>query len=174
MLEINKYSDLNDEQKSYIILGLALKKEFAEIKQNFERLFEAKIKGEVLINIDKKFKDKIDELAEKELNDINRSPLAHSRIRLEFIYKGLQEASSPKPVRSIRTGEREYETIYEIDHAAIAKYLSLAQNEEIFAKKLYFEILKNRDIIGSDKPKSGFKPIQINSGLTWDEISVDS
>lgn len=174
MDNIDKYSNLNKEETQFILMAFALKKPVVEIKIDFQKLFEKTLKGEVLIQFAGRYSDEIKALSKVEMENIGKVPITHSRIRMEFIYKGLQEASTPKAVRSIRVGPTEYEVTYEVDHAAIAKYLQLAQQEDFLHKKLYYEILKNKEILGETKPQSGFKPIELDSGLNWDESELKS
>lgn len=166
MKEITHSSHLGPEEKAFIFLYSALKHPLTEIKTDFEKFFESKIDGKIIINVQEKFKKEIAEKSKEELNDIGRVPIAHARIRMEFIYKGLQLASTPKVVSSQRISATEWMPVYDVDHTSIIKYLQLAFNEEITSKKLYYEILKNKDLLGESRPESGFKPVEVNTGLT--------
>ncbi len=149
---------------SFIIERLALHWDLIRLKEYYQQYFEEKIDPEAILEIRNKFSEKIKEQELIELKDISRRALSHPAIRLDYIYLGLEHALKPKPVKSVKVAENEYEIIYDIDHSAVAKYLDLAQKEEYAAKRLLVEILKN-DIDDSAPRKSSFEPIKIEDGF---------
>lgn len=173
MNEISKSDGLSPEQKAFLFLKLALKSPYTEIKQEFEQFFESKINGDVIIALKARFKDEIDLISETELNSLDGNPLCHPRVRLDIIYKCLQEAMTPKATGSYREGpigSEEYKIEKDINHTAIKNYLDLAQKEEYLSKKLLLEYMKAKeDGLTLDKPKTGFKPIKVNANLIWDD-----
>lgn len=151
-------SPLSPDKTSIIIEKLALKWDLIRIKEYCQQLFEEKIAGESIVKIRALFKEKIKEQELLELKDISRRALSHPAIRLDYIEMGLNHALKPRPVRSVKVGENEYDVTYDIDHQAVKNYLDLAQKEEYSAKRLLVDILKN-DV---DSPQqSSFEPVEI-------------
>jgi hypothetical protein len=162
---------LNEERKVYLVKQLALKEPLHRIKDTYKRLFESPITGEELIAFELSNKDLIEKVARKELNDIKREPLAHSRIRLRHLNEALQYAMTPRATKSVPVraeGKQiEYEVVYEPDYAAITNIIKVAQNEEFFVKKMLLEIIKNRlsgDELG-ENGESGFSVFEVDNGL---------
>lgn len=133
-------------------------------------MFEEKLEGETIYLIKKDNPSKIAVKAKEVLTDLKRRALAHAAIRLDYIEQGLMDAASPKPIRSVRVGEMEYEVVYGVDHAAIAKYIQLARAEEYEAKKLLLDMFKNDLVVGKE---SAFKPVEIDDGLVYEEETVE-
>lgn len=147
----------------FVIKALALKTPYPKIKQDFHIFFEEKITGEEIMAIEDKYKEEIEEEAEQELNNIRKNPLAHSRIRLDILNRAMEYALKPQGVRSIKVGDNEYETIMDINHQAIAKYVQLSRDEEYLAKRLLLEKIKlDLDIHNA----TGFEPVEIDTGFT--------
>lgn len=162
---------LNEQQTAYLVKQLALKEPLHKVKDTFNRLFEAKLIGEELINFEIDKKDLIEKVAQKELNDIKREPLAHSRVRLRALNDALQYAMTPRATKSVPVraeGKQiEYEVVYEPDYTAITNIVKAAQNEEFFIKKLFLEIVKNRlteEELGGNG-QSGFDVFVVDTGL---------
>lgn len=159
---------INDQRKAFLIKYLALKTPYPKIRQDYQKFFETSITGEEIMDIESKYSSYIEEVAKKELIDIRKNALAHPRIRLEFIYQGLTDAATPKPIRSIRVGETEYETVLGVDHQAIINYLKLAHMEEYSAKKLLLDKIKmDIEIVRED---SGFIPVEVDTGFYTEDI----
>jgi hypothetical protein len=159
--------ELNDERKAYLIERLAFRDPLPQIKQDYEKLFMDKVSGEDLMRFRNVNKSLISKVADRELNNIRMEALAHTRIRLRILHNAIQEASIPKPVRSVpaRSDGKvvEYEVSYEQNYNAISSLVKVAQNEEFFNKKLFLEI-KKMQLSPGDVPsisQSGFSVIPI-------------
>lgn len=176
MDELTHYGHLSDEHRAFVFMKLALKCPYNEIKQEFEQFFETKLDGRVIINLQAKFKDEIKSISEQELNNLDGVPISHSRVRLEIIYKGLLYAMKERTVGNYKEGKlghEEWIVEKDINHTAIKNYLQLAQNEEFLSKKLLLEYMKAKELgVAVDKPKTSFKPIQVNANLVWDEAEA--
>lgn len=155
----------SEPKLAWVIKQLASFTPTTKIRSEYRHLFEEDLKGEDILKIEYMYKDVIKEVSKEELRNFSKRRLAHSAIRLDIINQGLQDASTPRAVRSVRTGENEYEVIYESDHMAVAKYLKLAQDEEFFAKKLYLEVIK-AGLDDTQKEKtSSYEVIDIEDGF---------
>lgn len=156
---------LSEPKLAWVIKQLAIFTPMAKIKSEYRVLFEENISGEDLIKIEQCYKDLISETSNKELKNFTKRRLAHSAIRLDIINQGLESASTPRAVRSVRVGENEYEVIKEPDHVAVSKYLKLAQDEEFFAKKLMLEVIKAGLDSEAKERTSRYEAIDIEDGF---------
>ena len=163
--------NLNEERKIYLIKQMALKEPLHTLKANYMRLFQESITGEELVSFEISHKDLIEKVARKELNDIKKEPLAHSRIRLKILYDAYTYAAIPKPIKSVPVRQEgkniEYEVSYAPDYAAMGNLMKIAQNEEFFIKKLFLELVKNKlnDEDLGDNGGSGFSIFEVDNGL---------
>lgn len=158
---------LNDEQKAYVIKQLARKMEYDEIKTRFQNFFETGITGETIMQMEVKYKDKIEQISPTVL-DPSSSRLAHARARLDELEDALKDAKTLRPVGPpVRVGENEWlPGPTGMNVQGIVNVLKAARDEEYLAKKLYIEVKKmkleaERDaLLGS-----GFSEIVINTGI---------
>lgn len=164
-MEISKFEQR--KRLEFILTQLALKTAFTKIKSDYQQLFETKISGEQIIDVSQRYAKAIEKISEKELHNVRACPAAHSRVRMDFIYQGMLQASTPKEVRSVRTGDNEYNVVYDIDHSALAKYIQLAREEEYAAKKLMLEKIKLE--IDIQRNDTGYEPVDVDAGFDDDE-----
>lgn len=151
---------------AFIIEKFALHWDLLRIKEAYQQYFEEKINPVTLLELRSKFTKQIKEQEEIELKDISRRGMSHPAVRLDYIHMALEYALKPRPVKSVKVSETEYQVFYDIDHAAVAKYIDLAQKEEYMAKRLLVEILKN-EIESPIAKRSSFEPVKIEDGLNF-------
>lgn len=168
--EMIPLNNLDPDERDWVIKKLALRRSYLEIKKEFDYIFSPKIvSGREILDIEKKYPEQIADAARRELSNIAANALSHVRIRMDYIYEGLQAARIPKAVRAVRIPsvspdiEDEIRVVEDMDHQAIKNYLQLAQAEEYLAKKLLIEVRK-LDMDVPETRRSGFKPIKIDMG----------
>jgi hypothetical protein len=161
----------NEERKAFLIKQLALKEPLVKVRDLFNRIFEERLTGEELMSFESTFKAAIEKQSMKELNDIKKEPLAHSRIRLRALNDALTYAMTPRATKSVPVRSEgkqiEYEVVYEPDYSAITNIIKAAQNEEFFIKKMFLEVLKNKlteNDLGANG-ESGFSIFEVDNGL---------
>lgn len=168
---------LETDERDWVVQQLALRKSLREIKDDFDYIFAPKqISGREILDIQNKYPDLIIETSRRELSNIAANALAHVRIRMDYILKGLRAAEKERVVQMFHytdtNGERQVHEEKDMNHAAVAKYLQLAQQEEYLAKKLLIEVRK-LDMDVPETRRSGFKPIKINVGDETDFEDVE-
>jgi len=161
----NLPSIVSEPKLAWVLKQMAIYTPMTKIKTEYLVLFGEPITGERLVEIESTYKELISDISKKELRNFTKRRLAHSAIRLDIISQGLEIASTPRPVRSVRTGENEYEVINEPDHASVAKYLKLAQDEEFFAKKLMLEVIKSGLDAEAKEKTSKYEVVEIEDGF---------
>jgi hypothetical protein len=156
---------LSTAELAFIIKYFALKRSYLKIKQDFHAFFEKKISGEQLMQVEASNKSIIEKQSKKEMSDIKSCKLSHSRVRLDILEAALEDASTPKAVRSIRVSETEWEQVYAIDVPSIAKLVQLAREEEFLYKRFLLE-LKKLDLMdqADEFINTGYE-IQVDDGL---------
>lgn len=156
---------LSEAKIAFIIAKLALKMPYYIIKSEYERDYQEKIETETIQEIESVFEKKIAAQSKKEMSNIKRRSLAHPAVRLDFMLQALLYAFKPRPIRSVKVSENDYEVYYDVDHQAIKGYLQLAQNEDYSSKKLLLDLIKNE--VPSFNAEEGFETIEIEDGLIY-------
>ncbi len=156
---------LSEEHKAFIIKKLALKEDYIKIKEEFAKFFDCIVDGETIIKVENTYALVIHEVAQRELNNIAREPLAHARIRLRILHEALKDAMVSRIIKSSQVGENDWEVERGMNLAAIDRIVKNAREEEFFAKKLLLEVKKLKlEAEKEDIVSTGFS-VQINDGL---------
>lgn len=179
-------STISKTKTNYLIYELSLGKSYVEVKENFERFFNEKIKGEEILKIEEEYKNQIDLFKLREMTKVISS--GHEE-RIRQIQKGLAECEKSQLLKAIKVGKNEdgsEEIIpeYGMDRENHQKYIKLWREEEISIKKLILEhakiqaFIKNMQRANGDEFNSGneltFKPVQISIGMNEEAEDTNS
>lgn len=167
---------MNEEQIQFLITRLARNPNaLLETQAEFERFYHTKINGLVIQNLLSERKEEVTKLRNSIYQDeVANIPLAHSYTILAIAQSRIEDLlKNPKVVRTVKksddnTGKDYWQAIEEIDDKMIQMYLKISQDERFFSIRCELEkIIK--DVDKHRLPKTGFKPIQINTGFEIDE-----
>lgn len=160
----------NTQQQEYLIEQFALRTPIARIMQDFKILFPATpISGEALIDFKKVNAYKIKDVSDRILPDVKRCRLAHVTIRMQILDQIIEDAMTPKVIKSYKVSDTEWAQDMGIDSLAALKALHLAREEEYSAKKILLEKYK-LDLVGEGGVReSGFSPVEVSDGIEEDD-----
>jgi hypothetical protein len=174
---------LTESQIAYLVDRISVKTSSKKIIEEVKVVYDGLVlTGEDIDDIKLKYGSLIEDRARTTLNDVRGNRLAHSRVRLDIIEQVLDTALAdlkPKPIRSVKISEQEYEIVTGIDTSvlsSIAKLLQLAREEEFLNKRLLLELKKLYDTRGieDDISSSGFLDIQVDTGIKYIDAKTES
>lgn len=149
---------------TYVIELLAAMASETEIKKKFfEFTYPGKvISGKTIQKISLRFAKQIRERNEAYLRNIKGNPLAHPRIRLDILYRIVEDSLIQRPSHSVKVSNEEYEVVTKADNPTAINAIKLATMDLVKREELDMA----RERLDKEKPDDDSGEIEIDDGLS--------
>lgn len=120
---------LEPGEVSFIIELLAAMAPMSEIKNRLFELSGKIISEKTVRKVQIRYANVVQEQMKAYLNNIEGSPLAHPRIRLDLLYRIVQDCLTQRPDKSIRVDPENFEVVSKADNSTAVQAIKLAAQD---------------------------------------------